>query len=348
MTTIRFGILGSGFMGRTHAEAVRALPERAKLVAVAGGRRAAGLAQDLAIAHEPDAAALLARDDIDAVVITTPHHVHVAEATQAAARGKHALVEKPMSTSVADCEAMIDAAQRAKTTLRMGYHQRFRANNAAARALIADGAIGRPEVFQISMPTYAATITAGGFGGDWAWWALPESRGHVLNSAPHAIDLMRWFTGDDVITVSAFCRTLLPDLKVEDTTLALLELRGGAIATLFSSRALPAPSFPGEDFRIRITGSAGLIDLDPYGELRVSDERGWRTESKQATVGHEGANTAFGPARMGAYVAQIASFIDAIEGKPAEVGTAADGRAGVAAVAAMFDSSAQRRWVTPA
>ena len=162
---------------------------------------------------------------------------------------------------------------------------------------------------------------------------------------PHTIDLLRWFTGSEVMTISAFSRTFLPDIAVEDTTMALLEMSNGAICTLYSSRALPTPSFPGEDFRWRIMGSDGLMDLDPYTELKIADQNGWRTESKQPVVGHEGANTAFGMARMQAYVDQIAAFIDLIEGKPSLVGKAADGRAGVEACIGILTSSAERRWV---
>ena len=344
MENIRFGIVGSGFMGRTHAEAVRRLPNAA-LVAVAGGSRAAGVARDYEIALEDDVETLLRRSDIDAVVITTPHHLHVTETVLALNQGKHALVEKPMATSVADCDLMIEAAAGNKRVLATGYHQRFRINNATARKLIAEGAIGKVQAIQISMPTYAGSIKAGGFGGNWEWWNLPESLGHVLNSGPHAVDLMRWFTGAEVKTVTAFCRTLLPDVTVEDTTMALLELSNGAICTLFSSRALPGPAFQGEDFRIRITGSAGLIDLDPYRELRLSDEKGWRVISQQPVVGHEGANTAFGDIRMQAYCDQISGFIDRIEGKASTVGSAEDGRAAIGAISAMLGASAGRRWV---
>lgn len=344
MDMIRFGVVGSGFMGRTHAEAVRRLPN-ATLVAVAGGRRAPGLAESYGVTCEPSVEALLDRDDIDAVVITTPHHLHADETVRAFETGKHALVEKPLATSIADCDRMIEAAARHGRVLATGYHQRFRINNATARALIAQGAIGHVQAALISMPTYAGTIKAGGFGGNWEWWNNPASLGHVLNSAPHAIDLMRWFTGADVATATAFCRTLLPDIPVEDTTLALLEFTDGALCSLFSSRALPTRSFPGEDFRIRIMGSRGLIDLDAYTELRVCDEDGWRTASKQPVVGHEGANTAFGDVRMQAYTDQITAFIQAIHGQPSNVGSAADGRAGVQAVLAMLASSVERRWV---
>ena len=346
MKKIRFGILGSGYMGRTHAEAVRRLPN-AELIAVAGGSRAPGLAERCGVALERDYAALVRRADIDAVVVTTPHHVHVDETLAALAQGKHVLVEKPLATSVADCDRMIAAATENKLTLAVGYQQRFRVNNARARALIRDGAIGKVLAAQISMPMFAGTIKAGGFGGNWAWWNDAASVGHLINSTPHAIDLLRWFTGGDVVTVSAFSRTLLPDIPVEDTTLALLEFSTGAICSIFSSRALPAPSFPGEDFRFRITGSKGLIDLDPYTELRVSDEQGWRVVSQQPPVKHEGADTAFADARMQAYCDQLTAFIDAIVGRPNHVGTGADGRAGVEACIAMLESSAGKRWIFP-
>lgn len=331
-------------MGRTHAEAVRR-SSSTELVAVAGGRRAPELAKDYGVVCEDNVEKLLIRADIDAVVITTPHHLHVSETVLALSEGKHVLVEKPLSTSVADAERMINVAEHNKRILCTGYHQRFRKNNATARQLIADNAIGQVQAIQISMPTYAATIKSGGFGGNWEWWNDPASLGHILNSAPHAIDLMRWFTGAEINTVSAFCRTFLSKIMVEDTTMALMELSNGVICSLFSSRALSAPSFPGEDFRIRIMGSTGLLDLDAYRDLNISDEKGWRKVSSQPVVGHEGANTAFGDIRMQAYTDQIASFMDVIHGKPDVVGSAHDGRAGVAGCIAMLTSSAERRWV---
>jgi len=346
MKKIRFGILGSGFMGRTHAEAIRRLPN-AELVGVAGGSRAPALAERYGAAWMADRAALLARPEIDAIVVTTPHHLHVEETLAALAQGKHVLVEKPLATSVADCDRMMAAAAERKLTLAVGYQQRFRINNAKAGELIRAGAIGRVLTVQVSMPMYAGAIKAGGFGGNWAWWNDPASVGHLINSAPHAIDLLRWFTGGEVVTVSAFSRTFLPDLPVEDTTLGLLELSTGAICSVFSSRALPAPSFPGEDFRFRITGSTGLIDLDPYAELRLADEKGWRAISQQPPVKHEGADTAFADVRMQAYCDQMAAFIAAIEGRPSNVGSGADGRAGVAASLAMIESSSSRSWVYP-
>ncbi len=345
MKTLRFGIIGSGFMGRTHIEALKRLPDVAA-VAVAGGKRAPGLAQRYGIDFVEVKENLLRRTDIDAVVITTPHHLHVDEALEAIAHGKHVLVEKPLATSGADCERMIAAAKAKGVTLAVGYQQRFRVNNQKACELIRSGAIGRVQAFTVNMPMYAGAIKSGGFGGDWSWWNDPANIGHLLNSSPHALDLLAWMMQAQVKTVSAFSRTLLPDIPVEDTTVGLLEFSNGAIGTLFSSRALPAPSFPGEDFRFRIIGTEALLDLDAYSELRLSDAKGWRVVSQQPPVKHEGADTAFADVRMQAYRDQMAAFIDLIHGRPSEVGSGESGRAAVAACRALLQSSAERRWIS--
>jgi len=347
MSSLRFAIIGSGYMGRTHVEAIKRLPN-AQVVAVAGGKRAPGLAERYGLEHVAVKEQLLVRPDIDAVVVTTPHHLHADETLLALEHGKHVLVEKPLATTAADCDRMIAAAAKRGVALGVGYQQRFRVNNRKACELVRSGAIGRVQVVQVSMPMYAGAIKSGGFGGDWSWWNDPASVGHLLNSSPHAIDLLRWMLQADVTGVTAASRTFLPELKVEDTTMALLEFSNGAIASLFSSRALPAPSFPGEDFRLRIVGSRGLLDLDPYSELRLSNESGWQVVSTQPPVKHEGADTAFADVRMQAYRDQMTAFIDLIEGRPTEVGTGADGRAAVSACRAILSASDERRWLQPA
>lgn len=345
MQTYRFGIIGSGYMGRTHAEAIDRIP-RARLVAISGGSRASALSRDYKADYEPNVKELLRRDDIDAIVITTPHGFHFEDTMFALENGKHVLVEKPMATETNHCDQMISRSLQKGLKLGIGYHQRFRVNNYRARELINQGIIGQISTIQVSMPTFAGAMKSGGFGGDWTWWDDPKSLGHIFNSAPHAVDLMRWFMGAEVRTVSAFSRTLIPEIVVEDTTMALLEFSNGAICSLFSSRALPAPAFIGEEYRIRIMGSDGLIDLDPYGELKLSNASGWQTVSRQPSVGHEGANSAFNDVRMQAYCDQITSFIDLIEGKLCSIGKGEDGKAAVDVCLAILKSSSKKTWIT--
>jgi len=242
---------------------------------------------------------------------------------------------------------MIAGAAKHGRALGVGYQQRFRTNNVKACELIRAGVIGQLQTVQISMPMFAGVIKAGGFGGNWAWWNDPASVGHLLNSAPHAVDLVRWFTGGEVVTITAFCRTFLPEIEVEDTTMSLFELSSGTLCSLFSSRALPTASFPREDFRFRIMGTKGLLDLDPTDQLKLSNEEGWSVISTQPPINHEDSNAAFGDVRMKAYADQMAAFIDLIEGRPSKIGQGADGRAGVEACVAMLQSSAEKRWIFP-
>ena len=226
METIRIGVTGSGFMGRTHVDAAQRL-KSTEIVAVAGGSRAAKLAEDYGIDCEPTSEALFDRDDIDAVVISTPHYVHCSEALAAAESGKHVLVEKPMATSVEDCDRMISAFRERNLVLSVGYHQRFREANWRTRDLIASGAIGTIRCIQTSALFDINRMRQdAGFGGDWGWWKDPRSLAHLINSAPHTIDLCRWWLGSDIATVAAANGTYREENNPnENTTMSLMSFK---------------------------------------------------------------------------------------------------------------------------
>ena len=339
---MRFGIIGSGFMGMTHAAAIAQSPG-AQLVAIAGGQRAPGLAEQHGVALEADASALIRRDDIDAVVITTPHHLHAAEAVDAFEHGRHVLVEKPMATTLDDCDAMIEASRRSGRMLGVGFHQRFRRNSREARTRIREGALGDVHLAQINMlPAVAPMLADPTFAGRWEWWQDPRSVGHILNSGPHAVDLMRWLLDAEVVHVAAHCRTTKPNAVVEDTTAALLEFSNGTICVLTSSCVAPTPSFPGEEFRFRLMGSRAVMDLDPFTQLRMSQGNELAVVSTQETVGHQHSSTLLGPGRLQAYLDQIENFMLAAQGMPSGIATGDDGRAAVSTCLAMLESSRSR------
>lgn len=340
MSELRVGVTGSGFMGRTHVDALRRV-EHADVVAVAGGRRAPQLAADYGIDCAESIEQLIRRTDLDAIVVATPHHCHVQETLLAAEHGKHVLVEKPLATRLEDCRQMIDACRSSNLVLAVGYHQRFRDCNRRMRELIQDGAIGAVRCIQSSaLFDITKMRDDSGFGGDWGWWKDPRSLAHLINSAPHNVDLCRWWLGAEVESAAAVCGTFRePDNPNENTTMALLTLSTGAAFSFWSSSVAPAPGFPGEDFRFRIMGDEGLIDVNPFDELRIVRDGEWQTEFKQPPVGHDDSNAAYGMPRMQAYTDQMQSFVDAIRGEPGEHGTAEDGFAGVASVLAMLESS---------
>lgn len=341
-TAIRIGVTGSGFMGRTHVEAAKRSPF-AQLVAVAEGTRAKGLASDYEIEWEPDARSLMKRPDVDAVVITTPHHVHVEEAMLAAEYGKHALIEKPLATSLEDCDKLTTAFQSAGLTLAVGYHQRFRQSNQTVRSLIREGAIGTVRCIQMAaLFDISALRDDEGFGGAWSWWTDPRSKGHILNSGPHNIDLCRWWTGQDIRKVTAHCGTFRENNPNENTTMALWEFDGGLMAQFWSSSVCPTPGFENEDFRFRIMGDDGVIDANPFGQIILGKDGKTKVVYEQPAVAFDDASQAFvSDARMQAYTDQMTAFLARINGEETDCGSEEDGKAAVAAIIAMLDSSEQ-------
>jgi len=339
MSHIRIGVTGSGFMGRTHVDAAAKLDSTVP-VAVTGGSRAIQVADDYGIAAEPDLSSLLARDDIDAVIISTPHWLHCEEALACAAAGKHVLVEKPMATSLEDCDRMTRAFAERGLILSVGYHQRFRESNRTAHRLIREGAIGPVRCIQTSaLFDIAAMREDGGFGGLWSWWTDPRAIAHLINSAPHTVDLCRWCLDAEPVSAAAQSGTFREDNPNENTTMALLSFSNGAMVSFWSSSVCPAPVFAGEEFRFRFMGDQGILDHDPYGRVQLGKSGAWSTEYEQPPVGHTDSDSAFNMARMQAYCDQVQAFVSSIRGTPGGEGTPADGRAGVAAVLAMLAAS---------
>lgn len=336
MEKLRYGILGSGFMGRTHAEAIRHITN-AELIAVACGSRAGGLAADYGVQVCENADELVARDDIDAVIVATPQYAHVREALAAAAHGKHLFIEKPMTTTVADADAIIAACTERGLALSVGYQQRYRPVPRGMYTLVRDGAIGKVHTIQFSQ-TFQMFVDQA-FGGDWSWWANPESVGHILAGGVHAIDLCRWTLGAEVGSVFGHSRTLRESHEPENTTMGLLTFDNGTIMTLWASSACPAPGFPGLTFRAQVMGESGMIDMDAYDKLQIANDGTWRTVAEQPPVGTEQAATAFGFPRMYAYIDQLAAYTDAVLSKTPPPVSGEDGRAGVAVALALLESS---------
>lgn len=336
MAKLRYGILGSGFMGRTHAEAIRHITN-AELTAVALGSRAPRLAADYGAALCATADELIGRADVDAVIVATPQYAHARDALAAAAAGKHLFIEKPMTTTVADAEAIIDACARGGLALSVGYQQRYRAVPRATQQLVRSGAIGRVLTIQFNQ-TFQMFVDPA-FGGDWSWWANPESVGHILAGGVHAIDLCRWIMGAEVVSAFGHSRTLRDTSEPENTTMGLLTFDNGAIMALWASSACPPPGFPGQTFRARLMGESGMIDMDAYDKLLLADDGTWKVAAEQPPVNTEQAATAFGFPRMHAYVEQLQAYTDAVlAGTPPPI-SGDDGRVGVAVALALLESS---------
>ena len=155
------------------------------------------VAQEYGIAAEPDVHALLARKDVDVVMISTPHAAHAEQAIAAAAAGKHILLDKPMATSVADCDRILTAVKNAGVRLMIMYGQRFRDCNIEAHRLVRSGTIGQVTMMQ------EMQFAVGGLASLPPWQSLAENVGILVGHGVHNIDRIRWITGAEIRSVSA-------------------------------------------------------------------------------------------------------------------------------------------------
>lgn len=335
MNEVRVGIIGSGFMGRTSAETVTRYLKRARLVAVAGGSRAPALAAEFGVGAEPSVEALIARRDLDAVFISTPHAQHAGQAIAAAASGKHILLDKPMAATVEECDRVLDAAARAGVKLMIMFGQRFRTCNIEARRLIREGAIGNVRMI------FELILASGGLKSLPGWQGRPENYGTFLGHAVHNIDRIRWLTGAEIVRVSAESARD-PETGNEVSTMALFGLSSGAMASLWESWDVAPPAFPRGGSGAWIAGETGNLDLDAYGELRVGRGGDWKVVAEQAPIDWKGQGM-LSPVRMEAYRAQDQEFIDSILEDRMPSVTGNDGRAAVEVAQAAYRAAAEGR-----
>jgi UDP-N-acetyl-2-amino-2-deoxyglucuronate dehydrogenase len=331
MAELRIAILGSGYMGRTHAECIARHATRARLVAIAGGRRAAGLAADYGVAVEPDFEALLARSDVDAVLIATPHAQHCAQVLAAAAAGKHVLVEKPMATSVADCTRMIEACAAAGLRLQVIQTQRFRGAVWRTRQLVAGGAIGAVRMFE-GRSLFTSYVV------DQSPWAgEPEQGGAFLDTGVHFFDLMRFVLAAEAESIFATIRTFgdipYPGLNA----MCQIGFAGGVTAQHWMSYQMPEPSLPHSEHRYIVVGETGIIDVDAYGKVQLGTAGSWRTIWEQPPIDY--INRPLDPVRLEAFLTQTQAFIDDVLDDRPDTVSGSDGRAAVALVMAAWESS---------
>ena len=331
MPELGIAILGSGYMGRTHAECIARHLTRARLAAISGGSRASGLAADYGVSHEPTYEGLLARDDVDAVLIATPHAGHCPQVIAAARAGKHVLVEKPMATSVADCTSMIEACRSAGVRLEVIQTQRFRGAVARTRQLIADGAIGQVRMFdgRSLFTDYVA---------DSSLWTADESHGGAfLDTGVHVFDLMRFTLGAGAQSIFATLRTFGAARDQGLNAMVQIAFEGGVMAQHWMAYEMPRPSLPDHQHRYVIVGEAGTIDVDAYGKLQLGRNGEWMTVWEQPAIDY--VNRPLDPVRLEAFFTQTQAFVeDVLDGRPDTV-SGEDGRAAVALCEAAWSSS---------
>jgi len=211
---VRVGVIGAGSLGFHHARLLRGVPGVAfHGIYEANAERAGVVSRELEIQAHPTLDALLAEVDAVSIVVPTPLHHQVAMA--ALARGKHLLIEKPITVTLAEADELLDLADRQGVVVQIGHIERF---NRAVRAALP----------YVDHPLFIDSDRLAPFNPRGSDVAV------VLDLMIHDIDLVLTLTGSPVTEVSAAgLPVLTPSIDIAD---ARLRFASGAVATITSSR----------------------------------------------------------------------------------------------------------------
>ena len=327
MAKVKWGVLGAGGIARR-----RTIPEgiaqakNAKLVAVMDVVE--GLAKDVAAEFKVKAAyacedALLADPNVEAVYIATPANVHKEQFRKALKAGKHVLIEKPLAHTLADAQAMVRMAAKAKVKCAEGYMMKFHPLHQKARDLVKSKAIGKPVFVRGQLSCWYPAMKG-------AWRQVPElgGGGSLIDMATHIYDLFQYILGSPIVEVRCITGSLVQKYKVEDSATTLVRFANGCqgvIDTFFNipdEACLRVMEIYGSKGSILSEGTIGqgggtmkAICMGSVGGYDAAQKRG-------AAPGFEEIK----PGKYNMYRAEVEALSDAIlSGKKVAMNSVADG-----------------------
>jgi predicted dehydrogenase len=353
MSTVRTALVGCGKVGQIHAAALRDLPESA-FVAVCDRdpARAAAFAGRYGVRPYDDVAAMIRDAGVQAIFVCTPHPLHAEPVIRAAESGVHALVEKPLAATLADCDAMLAASRKAGTRLGVVSQRRLYEPVQRMKAALDAGKVGVPVlgVFQMFSWRDQAYYESDPWRGKWA----TEGGGVLVNQSPHMLDLLQWFMGPIEEVSGCWANLNHPYIEVEDTALAMIRFKRGGLGSVVTSLS----QRPGLYVKVHVHGSNGAsvgVETDrgatfvagvseiaepPLNDIwTIPGEEpllaGFQAEDR-ARFGRVNATTHY-------HALQIQDFLRAVQdGRPPMV-TGEDGRAVVEMFTAVYRSNRERR-----
>jgi myo-inositol 2-dehydrogenase / D-chiro-inositol 1-dehydrogenase len=253
---VRVGLVGSGFISAIHADSLKRCAD-AEIVAVASPTKgkAQGFAEKYKIPHHfTDYRKLLDLKEVDLVVIGIPNDLHCEFTVNAAAAGKHIVLEKPMCLTLAEADRMIDACAKAKVKLMYAEELCFAPKYVRLKQLLDSGALGKPVLIKQSEKHDGPHAEH--------FWDVTRSGGGVtMDMGCHAIEFFRWMLGRPAIkSVYAQMGTHVHGDKTqgEDNAILILEFANGTTAIAEESWT----KLGGMDDRAEVHGSKGVAFAD--------------------------------------------------------------------------------------
>jgi UDP-N-acetyl-2-amino-2-deoxyglucuronate dehydrogenase len=333
------GIVGCGMIAKFHARAVADTPGL-RLVAATSRQRSSAdrFASEFPCRVYDSVAALCEDPDVHVVSICTASGAHLEPGLIAARAGKHVIVEKPLEVTVARCDELIEACDRAGVVLSTIFPSRFHAASRHVKAAVEAGRFGRLTMGDACVKWFRTQqyYDSGAWRGTWEL----DGGGALMNQAIHSVDLLLWLMGD-VQQVMAHTATLAHEnIEVEDVATATLQFSNGALGVIQASTAV----YPGMLKRIEIHGSRGSavieeedLKLWSFADPTPQDEAILQALTGKTTTGGGAAD----PAAIGhhGHAAQFADLLAAIRSGRAPQIDGREGRKSVELISAIYRSA---------
>lgn len=353
---MRAAIIGIGAIARLHARAIGDL-DGVELVAGCCRTEAKRMsfAEEFGCRGYADAATMLRREKPDFVTVATPSGAHLEAVRAAARRGVHVICEKPLEISLRRLDTMRRVAADAEIRLGAIFPQRFNPVVRAVRDAAAEGRFGSLSMVSTSVPWWRDDAYYGP--GRWQGTAALDGGGALMNQSIHGVDALQWIAGatmpdlgrgenpvESVVALSAIRAHDPQRLEVEDTCVAILRFRSGALGQILAATSM----FPGQMRRILVGGRDGTAEIV---EEQLADWR-FRTtrpddDDIRARLGQPSATSGGAADPMainyGCHTRNIGAFVEALRtGRDPEL-DGLEGRKAVAIVAACYRSARNGR-----
>lgn len=214
--------------------------------------------------------------DIDAVYIALPNNMHAEYTIRAAKAGKHVLCEKPMATSVHDCQAMIDACRQANKKLMIAYRCQYEPTNLRAIAMIRDGKLGAVQLIE---STFGFNIKKG----EWRLNKKMAGGGPLMDVGIYCLNACRYLTGEEPVAVNGYSSVIDHDGRfdqVEENLVWTIKFPSGILASCSTTYGANSGGW------YRVHGSRGNLHVEPafsYEGLRIKADIAGQSPVDQAT-----------------------------------------------------------------
>jgi UDP-N-acetyl-2-amino-2-deoxyglucuronate dehydrogenase len=356
MDKLRTAIVGCGKVTALHAKALlnathsdfRALCSRSQ-------DKADRVAAQYGVKAYTDLEAMIQQESLDVLVLCTPHPAHRDATVRAAALGVHVLVEKPLASSLADCDAMIEASNAAGVKLGMVSQRRLYAPCQRMKQAIEAGKIGTPVLGTATLLGWRdqAYYDSDAWRGTW----LDEGGGVLVNQAPHQLDLLQWYMGPIEELFGYWGNLNHPYIEVEDTAIAVIRFKNGGLGNLILSNA-QTPALYG---KVLVHGSNGatvgvqtdggamfIAGVSEIEEAPINDHWTIPGEETQLPIWQAEDTRLFNDVNAMEYYhqGQIEDFLEAILDNRDPGVTGIEGRKTVEIFTALYRAQRDRRPVT--